>query len=62
MLVKLIRRFAQSDIKPYAEPIIVALLKKIESGATPEKIAQNDHLMKCAFCWRSSHKLNYRQV
>lgn len=39
--------FTQTDIRPFAESILVALLKNVERGATPEQIAANDHLMKC---------------
>lgn len=39
--------FNQGDIRPFAESIIIALLKNVEKGATPEEIAKNDHLMKC---------------
>ncbi|WVN85455.1 uncharacterized protein L203_100601 [Cryptococcus depauperatus CBS 7841] len=40
--------FTQTDIKPFAESIIMALFNNIERGGTPEKIAENDYLMKCA--------------
>ena len=47
--------FTQADVRASAESILVALLKVIESGDTPEKIAQNDYLMKCLLslleCW-----------
>lgn len=49
--------FSQADVRSSAESILVALLKVIESGDTPEKIAQNDYLMKCA-CERSSCRLD----
>lgn len=39
--------FSQGDVRASAESILVALLKVIESGDTPEKIAQNDYMMKC---------------
>lgn len=40
-------RFNQADVRPYAENILMALFAKIEQGGTPEKIAENDYLMKC---------------
>ncbi len=30
-----------------ARPLIDALLKKIEQAGTPEKVAENDYLMRC---------------
>ncbi|KAG8695927.1 importin-alpha export receptor [Ceratobasidium sp. 395] len=39
--------FAQVDIHDFANDILVALFAKIESGGSPEKIAENDYLMKC---------------
>ena len=30
-----------------------ALLTKIEAAGTPEKVAENDHLMKCTSLWTS---------
>ncbi|KAF8596041.1 hypothetical protein BDV93DRAFT_79575 [Ceratobasidium sp. AG-I] len=39
--------FAQADIHDFANDILVALFAKIESGGSPEKIAENDYLMKC---------------
>lgn len=40
--------FSNTDIQPYAESILMALFTNIEKGGTPEKIAENDYLMKCA--------------
>ncbi|KAL7424789.1 importin-alpha export receptor [Cryptotrichosporon argae] len=40
--------FAQGDVSPFAENILMALFGNIEKGGTPEKIAENDYLMKCA--------------
>ena len=42
-------RFTQADIHEFAPALVDALLKKVEQGATPEKVAENDYLMKCAF-------------
>ncbi|EKM56806.1 uncharacterized protein PHACADRAFT_141741 [Phanerochaete carnosa HHB-10118-sp] len=39
--------FIQADIHEFAPDLIDALLKKVEQGATPEKVAENDYLMKC---------------
>ena len=47
LIAMFLTRFAQADIRPFAENVLVSLLKLIESGETPEKIAQNDYLMKC---------------
>jgi len=43
----LIVRFTQADVRPFAENILMALFSNIEKGGTPEKIAENDYLMKC---------------
>ena len=40
-------RFTQADVRPFAESILMACFRNIESGNTPEKIAENDYLMKC---------------
>lgn len=40
-------RFDQSDVRETAPSILNALLLKIESGRTPEKVAENDYLIKC---------------
>ncbi|WWD17783.1 hypothetical protein CI109_102225 [Kwoniella shandongensis] len=40
--------FTQADVRPFADNILMALFTTIEKGATPEKIAENDYLMKCA--------------
>ncbi|CAE6398308.1 unnamed protein product [Rhizoctonia solani] len=39
--------FAQADIHDFASDILSALFTQIESGGTPQKIAENDYLMKC---------------
>ncbi|ORX36025.1 Cse1-domain-containing protein [Kockovaella imperatae] len=41
-------QFTQSDVRPFAENILMTLFANIERGATPEKISENDYLMKCA--------------
>ncbi|KAJ1044305.1 hypothetical protein NDA10_003807 [Ustilago hordei] len=41
--------FTSTDITPFSEPILMALLTNIERGNTPEKIAENDYLVKCIF-------------
>ena len=43
-------RFNQVDIQDIAPEIIGTLLTKIEAGGSPEKIAENDYLMKCKLC------------
>nr|ASF90178.1 hypothetical protein SPAR07607 [Bartheletia paradoxa] len=40
--------FEQADIRPFAESILVAIFQTIQSADTPEKVAENDHMMKCA--------------
>lgn len=40
--------FTSADVKPFAENILMAVFSNIERGGTPEKIAENDYLMKCA--------------
>ncbi|KAJ7077918.1 CAS/CSE protein [Mycena belliarum] len=40
--------FAQADIHDLASSLLATLLSKIESAGTAEKVAENDHLMKCA--------------
>ncbi|KAK7023669.1 importin-alpha export receptor [Paramarasmius palmivorus] len=40
-------RFIQTDIHETANDLINALLSKTEAAGTPEKVAENDHLMKC---------------
>ena len=42
-------RFNQADVRDIAQSIIDAILAKVESAGTPEKIAENDYLMKCEF-------------
>ena len=41
--------FAQADIHDHAPGMIDAVLKKIEAGGTPEKVAENQHLMRCTW-------------
>lgn len=40
--------FAQTDIHDSALNLVDALLTRIEAARTPEKVAENDHLMKCS--------------
>ncbi|OJA14948.1 hypothetical protein AZE42_03705 [Rhizopogon vesiculosus] len=40
--------FSQADIHDIAADLLNALLSKIEAAGPPEKVAENDHLMKCA--------------
>ncbi|KIS69121.1 putative importin-alpha export receptor [Mycosarcoma maydis] len=39
--------FTPHDVEPFAETILMALLRNIERGTTPEKLAENDYLIKC---------------
>lgn len=39
--------FTPQDVQPFAENILMALFRNIERGTTPEKLAENDYLMKC---------------
>jgi exportin-2 (importin alpha re-exporter) len=39
--------FTPDDVEPFAESILMALFRNIQGGATPEKIAENDYLMRC---------------
>lgn len=39
--------FSSTDVQPFAESILMALFRNIERGQTPEKIAENDYLIKC---------------
>lgn len=50
-------RFTQADVRPFAENILMALFNNIEKGGTPEKIAENDYLMKCRWTMRTPHHL-----
>ncbi|KAN0094806.1 CAS/CSE protein, C-terminus domain containing protein [Tylopilus felleus] len=40
--------FTQADVHDFAADLLNAVLSKIEGAGTPEKVAENDHLMKCA--------------
>ena len=40
-------RFTQADVHDFAAKLLDAVLTKIEGAGTPEKVAENDHLMKC---------------
>ena len=39
--------FVQADVQDFAADILTALFNTIERGGTPEKISENDYLMKC---------------
>lgn len=39
--------FTPQDVSPFAEQMLLALFGKIEAGGTPEKVAENEFLMKC---------------
>ncbi|CAO3609832.1 unnamed protein product [Mucor hiemalis] len=38
--------FTAADIKPYSETLLVQLFRLIELGQTPEKLSENDYLMR----------------
>ncbi|KAI8977279.1 Cse1-domain-containing protein [Mycotypha africana] len=38
--------FTAADIKPYAETLLTQLFRLIEQGQTPEKLSENDYLMR----------------
>lgn len=40
--------FTAEDVKPFAEAILLAAFRTIRSGSSPEKVAENDYMMKCA--------------
>ena len=48
-------RFSQADIRPFAQDILMALFTNIERGQTPEKMAENDYLMRCEFRLTPDH-------
>lgn len=53
---ELFARFTSSDVSSFAPELIAVILTKIESsGSTAEKLAENDHLMKCKWIpsWNS---------
>ncbi len=41
-------RFSFMDVQPFALHLINALLSKIETQQSPERVAENDFLMRCA--------------
>ena len=45
--ISLVSRFSQSDIHETANAMVLRLFSKIPIANTPEKIAENDYLMKC---------------
>lgn len=40
-------RFTQADVREIASHLLNVLLGKIEKAGTPERVAENDYLMKC---------------
>ncbi|KAI9320966.1 armadillo-type protein [Dichotomocladium elegans] len=38
--------FSSADIKPYAETLLSQLFRLIEAGQTPQKLSENDYLMR----------------
>ena len=47
IISRYIPRFTQADLHEVAPQLLDALLSKIEKAPTPEKVAENDYLMKC---------------
>lgn len=43
------RRFNAADIGPALQPLLGKLFALIDKGQTPEKLAENDVLMKCGY-------------
>jgi len=41
--------FSQADIHEIAADLIGTILSMIESAQSPEKMAENDHLMRCQY-------------
>jgi exportin-2 (importin alpha re-exporter) len=41
-------RFSSADVQPFALQLLNALLTKINVRQSPEKVAENDFLMRCA--------------
>ncbi|KAK0534025.1 importin-alpha export receptor [Tilletia horrida] len=58
--------FTADDVKPFAEAILLAAFRTIRSGSSPEKVAENDYMMKCAmrliFTLRSSIAAFYAPI
>lgn len=50
-------RFTQTDIHRIAPAMLDAILSEIESAGSAKKIAENDHLMKCASFSRYYHTI-----
>ena len=40
-------RFKPEDIQPFSAELIGTILTKLESAGSPEKVAENDFMMKC---------------
>ncbi|CAD6893447.1 unnamed protein product [Tilletia controversa] len=45
------------DVKFFAEAILLAALRTIRSDPSPEKVAENDYMMKCTVSILISHFL-----
>jgi len=43
--------FEPEDIQPFSAELIDTVLNKLESAGSPEKVAENDFMMKCK--WES---------
>jgi len=42
-----VNSFSQADIHEIAADLVSTILSMIESAESPEKMAENDHLMRC---------------
>jgi len=45
--------FEPEDIQPFSAELIDTVLNKLESAGSPEKVAENDFMMKCK--WEFDH-------
>lgn len=41
-------RFSSADVQPFALQLLNSLLSKIEAQQSPERVAENEFLMRCA--------------
>jgi exportin-2 (importin alpha re-exporter) len=47
MKVNGVPMFTPAEFSPFALPLLTQLFSLIKLGKTPEKLAENDYLMKC---------------
>ena len=48
-------RFTEADVREVAPGLLNALLSKVEKAPSPEKMAENDYLMKCPYLLQLSY-------